>query len=98
MASTFSSLPHFFRRGQARLIDEDLERAVADFDRAAALNRGNTFLATLVHSHRGYAFVLLGRKDEAKKEFDRVERLSNGKPILLQLQLMNIEAQIKERR
>src|SRR5215213_266398 len=62
---------HFFRRGQARLVEEELEAAVADFDRAAALNRGNEFLTTLLLIHRGFAFLLQGKQDEAKRDFDK---------------------------
>jgi len=62
---------HFFRRGQARLIDEELEAAIADFDHASALNRGNEFLTTLIYVHRGYALLLQGKQDEAKRDFDK---------------------------
>jgi len=69
---------HFFRRGQARLIDEELESAVADFDRAEALNRGNEFLTTLIYAERGYAMLFQGKRDEAKMEFDKCDRLASG--------------------
>lgn len=89
---------HFFRRGQAHLVEEELGAAVADFDRAEALNRGNEFLTTLIYVHRGYAMMLLGRQDEAKREFEKCRQLQSGKRIQLQLDLMGIEQQIKERR
>lgn len=90
---------HFFRRGQARLVNEELEAAVADFGRAESLNnRGNDFLMTLIYAERGYALLLQGKEDEAKKEFDKCSRLAGGGQFRLQFHLLNIEAQIKERR
>lgn len=89
---------HFFRRGQARLVNEELEGAVGDFDRAAALNRGNEFLTTIIHVHRGYALLLQGKEGEAKIEFDKCKQLDSGRHVQLQLYLMGIEAQIRERR
>jgi tetratricopeptide (TPR) repeat protein len=89
---------HFLRRGQAHLVEEELEAAVADFDRATALNRGNEFLTTLILIHRGFAFLLQGRQDEAKKDFDKSRQLTSGKQVELRLYLLGIEAQIKERR
>ena len=89
---------HFLRRGQAHLVEEELEAAVADFDRATALNRGNEFLTTLILIHRGFAFMLQGKQDEAKKDFDKSRQLPSGKQIELRLYLLGIEAQIKVRR
>jgi tetratricopeptide (TPR) repeat protein len=89
---------HFFRRGQARLLDEELEAAMADFDRAVALSGGNEFLKALIYINRGYALLLQGKQDEAKRDFDKSQQLTGGKQIQLQLHLMGIEAQIKERR
>lgn len=91
---------HFFRRGRARLIDEELEAAVADFDRAAALNRGtgDDFLATLIHAHRGYAMMLQGKQEEATREFEKCARLRGCEEPMLRQHLSFIEAQIRERR
>lgn len=90
---------HFFRRGRARLIDEDFERAVADFNRAEAMNnRGNTFLSSLILVHRGFALRRLGRQPEAERDFEKSKRLAGADQYQFQLNLMTIEAQIKERR
>jgi tetratricopeptide (TPR) repeat protein len=89
---------HFFRRGQARLVDEEFEAAVADFNRAEAINRGNPFLSSLILFNRGFALLRLGRRDEAERDFEKSRRLSGTEQYQLQLHLMTIEAQIKERR
>lgn len=89
---------HFFRRGQARLIDEEFDSAVADLNRAEALNRGNPFLSSLILVHRGYALQRLGRRAEAERDFGKVKRLTGAEPHHFRLHLMTIEAQIKERR
>jgi tetratricopeptide (TPR) repeat protein len=79
-------------------VEEELEAAVADFDRATALDHGNEFLTTLILIHRGFAFLLQGKRDEAKRDFDKSQQLTSGKQIELRLYLLGIEAQIKERR
>ncbi|MFL6332820.1 MAG: tetratricopeptide repeat protein [Pyrinomonadaceae bacterium] len=89
---------HFFRRGQARLVNEEFEEAVADFNRAEALNRGHEFLTTLIYAERGYVMLLQGKRDEAKMEFDKCDRLASGQKFQLRLHLMGIETQIEERR
>jgi tetratricopeptide (TPR) repeat protein len=89
---------HFFRRGQARLVNEEFEAAVTNFNLAEALNRGNEFLTTLIYAERGYAMLLQGKQDQAKTEFKKCGRLANGKQFQLRLHLMGLEAQIKERR
>lgn len=89
----------FFRRGKAYLIDEKLAKAVADFDRAAAINRtSNGFLTTMLYVHRGYALLLQGKEDEARKEFAKCEGRHGVTQTELQHYLLGIEAQIRERR
>lgn len=89
----------FFRRGKAYLIDEALAKAVADFDRATAINRGsNNFLTTMLYVHRGYALLLQGKEDEARKEFAKCEGRQGATQAELQLYLLGIEVQIRERR
>ncbi len=90
---------HFYRRGRAHLVNEELAAAVADFNRAETLtNRGNDFQMALIYAERGFALMLQGKEDGARTEFDKCRRLTNGKQFQLQLHLMDIEAQIKERR
>ncbi len=90
---------HFYRRGQARLVNEELGAAVADYDRAEALGRrGDWFQTMLILAERGYAKLLQGKREEAEAEFDKCRRLTSGKQFQLGLHLMSIEAQIKERR
>lgn len=89
---------HFFRRGQARLIDEEFEAAVADFNRAEAINRGNTFLSSLILVNRGFALLRLGRQAEAERDFEKSKRLTGAERFELQLHLRSIEEQIRERR
>jgi hypothetical protein len=75
-----------------------MESAVGDFGRAAALNRGNEFLSTLIYVHRGYALLLQGKEGAASKEFEKCNGLKSGTQVQLQLYLLGIEAQVKERR
>lgn len=88
----------FFRRGKAHLVNEELAKAVGDFDRAAALNRGSDFLTTLIRVHRGYALLLQGKKEEARQEFEKCKAGKGFTEEHLQIQLLSIEAQVKEHR
>lgn len=90
---------HFFRRGRARLVNEEFEQAVADFNRAEAINnRGNIFLTSLILVHRGFALLRLGKQSEAERDFEKSRRFAGTDPYQFQLNLLTIEAQIKERR
>lgn len=90
---------HFFRRGRARLVNEEFEQAVADFNRAEAINnRGNNFLSSLILVHRGFALLRLGKQPEAERDFEKSKRLAGAEPYQFQLNILTIEAQIKERR
>lgn len=89
---------HYFRRGQARLIDEDLQTAIEDFNRALTFNLPNDFLLSMIYANRGYALLLKGRKSEARSDFQKVIEPNNGQRVIIELHLRTLETQIKEMR
>ncbi len=60
-------------RGLRRLGQQQLEQAIADFNLAINID-GNYANA---HHNRGVAFERLGRKEEAKKDFERAKKLGH---------------------
>ena len=87
---------HYYKRGHARLIKEDFDGAIADFDKALALAaQGDAFLRTLIHANRGMARHLQGKEGEAEKDFDECIRLNKGLRIMLDRHLMDIQMLIE---
>jgi tetratricopeptide (TPR) repeat protein len=85
---------HYHRRGQARLLTEDLGGAIEDFNSALSLNPENEFLTSMIYVHRGYALLLQGEEKSAETDFQRSE-LGPGQRIMIELHLRTLENQIK---
>ena len=89
---------HYYRRGQARLIDEDFGEAIGDFNDALSLNPQNAFLSMMIHANRGYAFLLQGKTNEAQNDFAIGLKSKSGQRLLVELHLGTLQTQIKEMR
>jgi tetratricopeptide (TPR) repeat protein len=88
----------YYRRGHARLIDEDLKGAISDFNQALSLKSQHEFLSWMIYANRGYAFLLQGKQKEAQSDSDRCPKPNNGHRILFQLHLRTLEEHIRGRR
>lgn len=86
---------HYYRRGQARLIEEDLRGAIEDFDQALALNPQNDFLTSMIYVNRGYALLLQGKDKDGYADFQKSLKIHNGQRIIMELHLRTLESQIK---
>jgi tetratricopeptide (TPR) repeat protein len=86
---------HYYRRGQARLIEEDLEGAINDFNQALALNPHNQFLTSMIYINRGYALLLQGKDKYADADFRNGLKIHNGQRVIMELHLRTLEWQIK---
>ena len=95
---SFGEPMHYYRRGQARLIDDDLQGAIEDFNQALSLNPQNDFLPMMIYANRGYALWLQGKKSDAQSDFDKCLRRNSGQRVLIELHLRSLETQIKEMR
>jgi tetratricopeptide (TPR) repeat protein len=87
---------HYYRRGQARLLDEDFEGAVNDFSKALTLDKPNDLLRALIYANRGYARMLQGRQEEARNDLMQGTRRNSGQHVLVELDLRMLEMQITE--
>jgi len=85
----------YFKRARARLLNGDLEAAIADFTDGLAL-KPNDSLASLAYASRGYARMLQGDDAEARKDFGHSTRINKEGRIFLHLHLMTLDEQIKE--
>jgi tetratricopeptide (TPR) repeat protein len=86
---------HYHRRGQARLLEENLEGAVEDFNMALSLNPQNDFLASMIYVNRGYALLLQFKEKAAEADFRKSLRIHNGQKIIIELHLRTLESQMK---
>jgi tetratricopeptide (TPR) repeat protein len=89
---------HYYRRGQARLIDEDLGGAIGDFNDALSLNPQDAFLSMMIHANRGYALLLQGKTNDAQADFDKCLNSKSGPRLIIELHLRTLETRIKELR
>ena len=93
---------HYYKRGRARLINEDFAGAVADLDKALGMSRrGDTFLRTLIYANRGMARLLGGDEAGARSDFDESHKLNKGVRLHLESHLRELELLImlmRERR
>jgi tetratricopeptide (TPR) repeat protein len=90
-----SEADYYLKRGEARLIKEDLAGAVADFDRALGIKTSNPIIPPLVYADRGYALLLQGKKEEARKDFERCSQSDSGKRLNLELHLLGIKSEME---
>jgi tetratricopeptide (TPR) repeat protein len=88
---------HYFRRGEAYLIDEDVEVAVKDFDRALNLNPATEFLCSMICADRAYALLLQGNEKQAQSDLDSCPGIDNNRRVF-ELHLRTIEQRMKQRR
>ncbi len=82
----------FVGRGSARLINGDYEAAIKDFDAAVA----QAPVDSTAYLIRGIAKIHLHNGDDAAKDFEKSIKLSGKSPVLLQLQVLEIESRINE--
>jgi tetratricopeptide (TPR) repeat protein len=87
---------HYYRRGQARLLDEDLDGAVDDFSKALTLDQSNDLLRALVYANRGYTRLLQGKMEEARSDLMQSIRRNSGQHVLVELDLRMLEMQRRE--
>ena len=86
---------YYLKRGEARLIKEDLTGALADFDKALGIRSANPTVLPLVYADRGYALLLQGKEEEARKDFERCSQANSGKKILVELHLLGIKSRME---
>jgi tetratricopeptide (TPR) repeat protein len=85
----------YFKRGQARLIKGDTAGAISDVDAGLALRPGDK-LASIAYAVRGYAHVLRGEEEDARRDFAESVRLNRAGKFFLHMHLRTLESQVDE--
>lgn len=84
-----------YKRGYARVLNEDYEAALADLDRALALSApGDTFKKILVLASCGVAYLMLGKEAEAERDFDACVKLRRDGRLMLDDHVSYLRARI----
>ncbi len=88
----------YFNRGQARLLNEDFAGAIADFD-TSLKNPNGPFGRALALADRSLAKRLLGRQEDAQKDFDEMLKLVKDEKqgVLMHVQLLELQLEVIKR-
>jgi tetratricopeptide (TPR) repeat protein len=85
---------HYYRRGLARLINEDLERALEDLNKALSISHPAPFSKGLIYATQGMVKLLQGRKVDAQKDFEMATKLTEAHKFFVEHHLRSLETQI----
>lgn len=92
---------HYYKRGLAHLINEDLMQALEDLNHAISISSPDSFSKCLMYATRGMVKLLQGRKVDAEKDFELSMKLNQGESFRVENYLKSLEVQImlmRERR
>lgn len=85
---------HYYKRGLARLINEDLPQALEDLNTSLNISGPDSWAKGLIYATRGMVKLLQNRKVDAQKDFEEAIKLNEGKNFVesylesLQIQIM----------
>jgi Tfp pilus assembly protein PilF len=85
---------HYYKRGLARFINEDLLQALEDLNKSLSISGPDNWSKGLIYATRGMVKLLQGRKDDAQKDFEQSIRLAEGKNFIVEEYLRSLEVQI----
>lgn len=85
---------HYYRRGLARLINEDLLRALEDLNKSLSISDSNTFSKGLTYATRGMVKLLQGRNVDAQNDFELAIKLNEDKTFIVEDHLQSLQEQI----
>lgn len=85
---------HYYRRGLARLINEDLLQALEDLNKSLSISGSDAWSKGLIYATRGMVKFLQGRKEDAQKDFEQSIKLNEGDNFRVEGYLRSLEVQI----
>ena len=87
---------HYYRRGYARLINEDLAEALNDLNKALIVVRSDNFSSkALIYATRGMVKLLQGKSVDAQMDFDECVKANKVEQFDLDIYLRTIDVQIR---
>lgn len=87
-------LQAYLERGQARILKEDFAGAVADFDHLIGSKGGDPARIMFAYADRGFVNLLLGRKEEAERDFNESLKRWEKNRLWLDSHLKDLEMQL----
>ncbi len=84
----------YLQRGQARLLNDDLAGAIADFDYVTANDKYDSFNRALAYADRSLAKRLLGKTEESQIDMQESLVLMKGKEHIIEQQVAELAAQL----
>jgi tetratricopeptide (TPR) repeat protein len=88
---------HYYKRGLARLINEDLVQALEDLNKSLSITQ-DTYTKIFIYATRGMVELLQNREVDAEKDFEESIKLDGGKPFIVESYLESLQIQIKQMR
>jgi len=85
---------HYYKRGLARLINEDLLPALEDLNKSLSISSSDGYPKGMIYATRGMVELLQGRKEDAQKDFEQSIKLNEGDHFWIEDYLRSLEVQI----
>ena len=85
---------HYYKRGLARLVNEELVQALEDLDKSISLTNPNWRRPVLAYATRGMVKLLQGKKEDAQKDFEQSIKMNENQNFDLDGYLQSLEVQI----
>jgi tetratricopeptide (TPR) repeat protein len=89
---------HYYKRGLARLVNEDLVQALEDLNKSLSLTNPKYSRPVLAYATRGMVKLMQGNEVDAQKDFDQSIKLNDSQGFNLDLYLRSLEIQIMQMR
>lgn len=85
---------HYFKRGLARLINEELVLALEDLNKSLSLTHSKFSRPVITYATRGMVKLLQGKQEDAQKDFEQSIKLNENENFDLAGYLRSLEIQI----
>lgn len=89
---------HYYRRGIARLVNEELVQALEDLNKALSFTDPKFSRPVLIYATRGMVKSLQGKQEDAQKDFEQSIKFNENQNYDLDGYLRSLEIQIMLRR
>lgn len=85
---------HYYKRGLARLINEDLILSLEDLNKSLSITPDSSS-KSLIYATRGMVKLLQSRKADAEKDFEESIKLNEDKNLIVESYLEHLQVQIR---
>jgi tetratricopeptide (TPR) repeat protein len=89
---------HYYKRGLARLINEDLLPALEDLNKSLSISSSDGYPKGMIYATRGMVELLQGREVDAQKDFEQSIKFNEGNIFRVESYLQSLQIQIMQMR